>query len=76
MDFLIFNSTSPFKIISKHIELVNTNDICYLEVDNTFENIASIVEWNIALTVENESLKERIKILEDRLKITNLNNQE
>lgn len=66
MSIIVLNPTSSSKFVTKQVEIVKLNDKYYIELDE-FENSDCIVELSIALAQENEALKERIQILEERL---------
>ncbi len=66
MSIILLNTQGNSKYVTKQVELVKLNDKYYIELDE-FENSDCIVELSIALAKENEALKERIQILEERL---------
>ena len=63
----LLNSTAAPPCASKQVELIRINGKYYLE---EFDNLDYIIELSIALAKENELLKERIQLLEDRLYLT------
>ncbi len=65
---ILLNATGPSKFVSKKIDLVELNGKHYIEVSE-FENSDCVVELSIALAAENQALKERVKILEERLRL-------
>lgn len=68
MSMILLNAAGPSKFASKRIELVEFNGRHYIEVSE-FENADYIVELSIALAAENQALKERIEVLEERLRL-------
>ena len=68
MSMILLNATGPSKFASKKIELVELNGKHYIEVSE-FENSDCVVELSIALAAENQALKERVEILEERLRL-------
>ncbi|MFN3405019.1 MAG: hypothetical protein ACK40G_13040 [Cytophagaceae bacterium] len=54
--------------LRKNVELIRHNNKYYIELDS-YQNFDSVVQFAISLAKENESLKERIAILEKKLKI-------
>ncbi len=68
MSMILLNATGPSKFVSKRIELVVLNGRHYIEVSE-FENSDCVVELSIALAAENQALKERVEILEERLRL-------
>lgn len=63
MKIVVLNPTDHSELVGKQVELVKFNDKYYIELEG-FENSDCIVELSIALTQENEALKERIYLLE------------
>lgn len=65
---IILLNTGPSKVITKQIEVVKLNNKYYIELDE-FESSDSILELSIALSQQNESLREHIAILQEKLSI-------
>lgn len=70
MKIVVLNTTGHSKLVERQVELVKFNDKYYIEIDE-FENSDCIVELSIALAKENEALKERVQLLEERLDLKN-----
>ena len=68
MAIVVLNPSCESKFLRKQVEIVKINDKYYIEL-NEFENSDCIVELSIALAQENESLKERIYLLEEWLNL-------
>lgn len=67
MSVIILNAQGNAKYITKQVELVKLNDKYYIELEE-FEHSDCIIELNIALAAENQALKERVQLLEERLR--------
>lgn len=63
MSIVVLNPSCESRYLKKQVEIVKINGKYYIELDE-FENSDCIVELSIALAQENESLKERIHLLE------------
>lgn len=68
MSIILLNTQGNSKYVTKQVELVKLNDKYYIELEE-FEHSDCIVELSIALAKENEALKERVQILEERLRL-------
>jgi hypothetical protein len=66
MSIIVLNALGTSKVATRKVEIVKFNGKYYIELEE-FENSDCIVELSIALASENQALKERIKILEDKL---------
>ena len=67
MAIILLNTDSTSNLMTKQVELIKLNEKYYIELEE-FENSECIVELSIALSKENEALKERINLLEDQLR--------
>ena len=68
MAIVVLNPSCETKFLKKQVEIIKIDGKYYIELDE-FENSDCIVELCIALAQENESLKERIHLLEGWLKL-------
>jgi hypothetical protein len=68
MSVILFNATGLSKFVFKKVELVEFDGKHYIEVSE-FENSDCVVELSIALAAENQALKERVEVLEERLRL-------
>ena len=68
MAIVLLNTTSTSRYVTKQVELVKLGGKYYIELEE-FDNSDCIVELSIALAKENEALKERVQLLEDRLRL-------
>lgn len=63
MAIVVLHPSCESKFLKKQVEIIKIDGKYYIELDE-FENSDCIVELSIALAQENESLKERIRLLE------------
>lgn len=68
MAIIMLNPRGTSKYVSKQVELVKLNGKYYIELDE-FENSDCVVELSISLAKENDILKERIKVLEEKIQV-------
>ncbi|MDQ3533996.1 MAG: hypothetical protein M3421_00020 [Bacteroidota bacterium] len=66
MSILLLNANGPSKNATKEVEILKLNGKFYIELKE-LKNSDCIIELSIALASENEALKERILILEEKL---------
>ncbi len=72
MSVILLNTGGPSKLVSRQVELVKLNGKYYIELEE-FENSDCIVELSISLATENQALRERIQVLEERIKLLQTN---
>ncbi len=68
----VMNSAKSLQILEKKYELVQVNGKYYIELDD-FDGSESIVQLSISLAAENDMLRLRIKTLEKKIKLLELN---
>lgn len=67
MALILLNTDNASNLITKQVEIIKFGEKYYIELEE-FENSDCIIELSIALSKENEALKERIELLENRLR--------
>ncbi len=68
MSIILMKADSNAGVVQKKVELVKINEKYYIELES-FEDSECIIELSISLSAENDLLRERIAILEEKLKL-------
>jgi hypothetical protein len=66
MKIIQLNIQSDVYLETKTVELIKVNNKYYIELEN-YDNINCIVQLSVSIAKENEILKERIAILENKI---------
>jgi hypothetical protein len=68
MAIIVMRSELKEGLVQKKVEIVKIEEKYYIELDE-FEDSECIIELSISLSAENDLLRERINILEAKIKI-------